>query len=245
MIWFLKFGTSKLLHINEITKRIGNFFRLPIQLSWGIAYPELALVDKNAEIRNELSQKNSARFFYIHSDNMSLSEEKKLLLRNHYIECVELFHLFSGDSHKERITKFLENLLSTSVYYPKIKKAWDDINKYISSIQFSEGNWDVTKICNDIEFISWSSDINRIPIQSGYDYYNRDNVLHMLHGRFRGKWNTATKYELKLAFSALREELLLLGHYFEEEYKQLVEICDDSLLPNLKYLAHKEQALTN
>lgn len=215
----------------------------PNFLSWMSWVKEV--VDKNAEIRNELSQKNSARFFYIHSDNMSLSEEKKLLLRNHYIECVELFHLFSGDSHKERITKFLENLLSTSVYYPKIKKAWDDINKYISSIQFSEGNWDVTKICNDIEFISWSSDINRIPIQSGYDYYNRDNVLHMLHGRFRGKWNTATKYELKLAFSALREELLLLGHYFEEEYKQLVEICDDSLLPNLKYLAHKEQALTN
>ena len=33
----------KLLNINDITKRIGNFFKLPIQLSWGIAYPELAL----------------------------------------------------------------------------------------------------------------------------------------------------------------------------------------------------------
>ena len=28
----------------RITKRIGNFFKLPIQLSWGIAYPELALL---------------------------------------------------------------------------------------------------------------------------------------------------------------------------------------------------------
>ncbi len=32
MICILKFGTSKLLNINDITKRIGNFFKLPIQL---------------------------------------------------------------------------------------------------------------------------------------------------------------------------------------------------------------------
>ncbi|MGM9821480.1 MAG: hypothetical protein ACI30D_02645 [Muribaculaceae bacterium] len=42
MIQYLLFGTSKLLNISDITKRIGNFFKLPIQLSWGIAYPELA-----------------------------------------------------------------------------------------------------------------------------------------------------------------------------------------------------------
>ena len=32
MICILKFVTSKLLNINDITKRIGNFFKLPIQL---------------------------------------------------------------------------------------------------------------------------------------------------------------------------------------------------------------------
>jgi len=44
MIQYLLFGTSKLLNISDTTKRIGNFFKLPIQLSWGIAYPELALL---------------------------------------------------------------------------------------------------------------------------------------------------------------------------------------------------------
>ena len=44
MIQYLLFGTSKLLNISDITKRIGNFFKLPIQLSWGIAYPELASI---------------------------------------------------------------------------------------------------------------------------------------------------------------------------------------------------------
>jgi len=32
MIGILLFGTSKLLNIIDITKRIGNFFKLPIQL---------------------------------------------------------------------------------------------------------------------------------------------------------------------------------------------------------------------
>ncbi len=44
MIQYLLFGTSKLLNISDITKRIGNFFKLPIQLFWGIYYPELALI---------------------------------------------------------------------------------------------------------------------------------------------------------------------------------------------------------
>ena len=42
MIQYLLFDTSKLLNISEITKRIGNFFKLPIQLFYSISYPELA-----------------------------------------------------------------------------------------------------------------------------------------------------------------------------------------------------------
>lgn len=42
-------NTPKLLNISRITKRIGNFFKLPIQLYWGISYPELAfLVEADA-----------------------------------------------------------------------------------------------------------------------------------------------------------------------------------------------------
>ncbi len=40
------FGTSKLLNINDATKRIGNFFKLPIQLFHGVPYPELAFLVK-------------------------------------------------------------------------------------------------------------------------------------------------------------------------------------------------------
>ena len=39
MICILKFITSKLLNINDITKRIGNFSKLPIQLFQGFLIP--------------------------------------------------------------------------------------------------------------------------------------------------------------------------------------------------------------
>ena len=35
--------SSKLLNISDITKRIDSFFKLPIQLFYGVPYPELAL----------------------------------------------------------------------------------------------------------------------------------------------------------------------------------------------------------
>ncbi len=48
MIQYLLFDTSKLLNISDITKRIGNFFKLPIQLFYGVPYPELALIGQES-----------------------------------------------------------------------------------------------------------------------------------------------------------------------------------------------------
>lgn len=45
MIQYLLFRTSKLLNINDITKRIGGFFKLPIQLFQNLSYPELAFLN--------------------------------------------------------------------------------------------------------------------------------------------------------------------------------------------------------
>jgi hypothetical protein len=45
MIQHLLFVTSKLLNISDITKKIGSFFKLPIQLFYGVPYPELAFAD--------------------------------------------------------------------------------------------------------------------------------------------------------------------------------------------------------
>ncbi len=44
MIQYLLLNTSKLLNTSDITKRIGSFFKLPIQLFYGVPYPELAYI---------------------------------------------------------------------------------------------------------------------------------------------------------------------------------------------------------
>lgn len=216
----------------------------PNFLSWMSWVKEV--IDKNPEIRAELSQKDSARFFYIHSGDNPLSKEKRLLLKNHYIEYVELSKIFNGNSHKEKIAQFLDYLSPKTSHFQKIKKSWNNINKHLSPIQYSKNIWDVSPIYEDIDFIYNSHDINRIPVQNSLDNLNRDHILRVLHQKFNTKWNLASEQELKLAFSALRDELLLPSHYFEEdEYKKLLQKSQNPLFDDLAYLLQKERILRN
>ncbi|WP_285827147.1 SIR2 family protein [Bacteroides acidifaciens] len=215
----------------------------PNFLSWMSWVKEV--IDKNPEIKTELSQKNSARFFYIHSGGNPLSKDKRLLLKNHYIEYVELSKMFNGNSHKERIAQFLDYLSPKTTHLRKIKKSWNNINKLLS-LQYSNAKWDVSSFYGDIEFIYNSHNINRIPIQNSLDNLNRDHILRVLHRKFNPKWGLASEQELKLAFSALRDELLLPSHYFEvEEYKNLLQKSQNPLFDDLAYLLQKEYALCN
>lgn len=216
----------------------------PNFLSWMSWVKEV--IDKNPEIRAELSQKDSARFFYIHSGDNPLSEDKRLLLKNHYIEYVELSKIFNGNSHKERIAQFLDYLSPKTSYFRKIKESWNNINKLLSPIQYSKEKWNISSLSEDIEFIYNSHNINRIPIQTSLDNLNRDHILRVLHKKFNTKWDLASEQELKLAFSALRDELLLLSHYFEEdEYKNLLQKSQNPLFDDLADLLQKEYALCN
>lgn len=216
----------------------------PNFLSWMSWVKEV--IDKNPEIRAELSQRDSARFFYIHSEDNPLPKDKRLLLKNHYIEYVELSKIFNGNSHKERIAQFLDYLSPKTSYFQKIKETWNNINKHLSPIQYSKGNWDVSPIYEDIDFIFNSHDINRIPVQNSLDNLNRDHILRVFHRKFNTKWDLASEQELKLAFSALRDELLLPSHYFEEdEYKKLLEKSQNPLFNDLAYLFQKERTLRN
>lgn len=216
----------------------------PNFLSWMSWVKEV--IDKNPEIRAELSQKDSARFFYIHSGDNPLSKDKRLLLKNHYIEYVELSKIFNGNSHKERIAQFLDYLSPKTSYFRKIKESWNNINKLLSHIQYSKEKWNISSLSEDIEFIYNSHNINRIPIQTSLDNLNRDHILRVLHQKFNTKWDLASEQELKLAFSALRDELLLLTHYFEEdEYKNLLQKSQNPLFDDLADLLQKEHALCN
>jgi len=76
MISYLLFGSSKLLNISDITKRIGNFFKLLILLFYTITYPELALL-LYAETKGRRPCKNRDGGFHIHSFHFEVVTQKR------------------------------------------------------------------------------------------------------------------------------------------------------------------------
>lgn len=81
----------------------------PNFLSW-ISWVKNVL-EQSPELVDELQQPDNVRFFYIHVDTQELSAEKKLLLRNHYIQYVNLREMYPEvTSYKGLISAFLSDI---------------------------------------------------------------------------------------------------------------------------------------
>ena len=199
------------------------------------------VVDKNPEIKRELRQKESARFFYIHSGTTPLTPDKKLLLRNHYIEFVDLSSVYpTQKEHKEQIMEFLTEITPSTNLFPRIKRAWNNINKALS--YDSKEKKELCEMADDINYIYSVQNINRIPTQYSLDHFNREHTLIKLF-----KYKTIdSELEMKIVYSALNEEKLLLSHYFK--WKEITDLlnrdCGD-LQNKLIQLHCKELVLEN
>lgn len=201
------------------------------------------VVDKNPEIKRELRQKESARFFYIHSGKEALTADKKLLLRNHYIEFVDLSSIYpSKKGHKEKIMEFLTDITPTANQFPRIKEAWNNINKSLLLFDNNKKKRGIDELTDDIDYIYNVQNVNRVPTQYSLDHFNREHVLSKLHrDRMAG-----SEAEIKLIYSALNEEKLLLSHYFEEEeITILLGKCNGELQKRLTQLHCKGLVLEN
>ena len=199
------------------------------------------VVDKNPEIKRELRQKESARFFYIHSGTTPLTPDKKLLLRNHYIEFVDLSSVYpTQKEHKEQIMEFLTEITPSTNLFPRIKRVWNNINKALS--YDSKEKKELCEMADDINYIYSVQNINRIPTQYSLDHFNREHTLIKL---FKHKTITP-EIEIKVVYSALNEEKLLLSNYFEEkEINDLLNIYSGDLQNKLRQLHYKELVLEN
>lgn len=205
------------------------------------------VVDTSDEIKRELSQTESARFYYIHVGDTPLTSEKKLLLKNHYIELISLYDLYPTIAEpKAQIIAFLKDISSTSTQFPQIKGTWKHINEYVSKLENSRLEWDLSPIVEEINYIYDSQKINRIPIQENLDHYNREHVLRVMYHKFKNDLGNITGDETKLVYSALNEEMLLLSHYFDElQIHTLLQNQSGDILEKLVSLYNKEQVLSN
>ena len=200
------------------------------------------VVDKNPEIKRELRQKESARFFYIHSGTEALSTDKKLLLRNHYIEFIDLSSIYpSKKGHKEQIIEFLTDITTTTYQFSRIKRAWNNINRALLSFDNKEKK-NIDELTEEIDYIYNVQNVNHVPTQFSLDHFNREYTLFKLHK----DRVTDSEVEMRLIYSALNEEKLLLSHYFKkEEIATLLGKCNSELQRRLTHLHCKGLVLEN
>ena len=200
------------------------------------------VVDKNPEIKRELRQKESARFFYIHSGTEALSTDKKLLLRNHYIEFIDLSSIYpSKKGHKEQIIEFLTDITPTTNQFSRIKRAWNNINRALLSFDNKEKK-NIDELTEEIDYIYNVQNVNHVPTQFSLDHFNREYTLFKLHK----DRVTDSEVEMRLIYSALNEEKLLLSHYFKkEEIATLLGKCNSELQRRLTHLHCKGLVLEN
>lgn len=217
----------------------------PNFLSWISWVKEV--IDKNEDIKRELSNKSSARFFYIHSGETPLSADKKLLLRNHYIECVELRQIFEkNNNHKSQITEFLKCLSQQSSHHLQVKKAWNKLNEALGKNPFLKKELDLSAFYEEIDTIYHSQEINRIPLQNSIENYYRDHILCILHNKLKNNWEKVSEKEITLIYSALREELLLPSHFFDStEFDMILNMFTGNIHKNLLSLKVKEDIFKN
>ena len=154
----------------------------PNFLSW-ISWVKNVL-EQSPELVDELQQPDNVRFFYIHVDTQELSAEKKLLLRNHYIQYVNLREMYPEvTSYKGLISAFLSDIEPEGWIFEKLREAWFRIYEHLYRVSYRKGelNWD--SIEKDIEFVYQNVWKERIAQQTGLEYYYRNSIADAI-GRF-------------------------------------------------------------
>lgn len=139
--------------------------------------------------------------YYVNSEDDHLPKDKELLLRNHYIQIVNLADIFpEAVGHRERMCTFFENLRSDKDLYTQYNSSWRNIK--IGGDDAKQ----TRSISEDIEKVYLLSDYNLVPEQSTLEHYRRRNILSSREKIFRSDMDRTIC--AKLFYSAIRGELL-------------------------------------
>ncbi len=154
------------------------------------------ILDKNSD-----SSSGSRAIYYINSDKRPLPADKRLLLKNHYIEIVNLSELFpEANSHCERMNAFFDSIRRDDDLYKRYEDCWREID-------FQRDNAGISPEMEDrIEVVYNLSDFNRIPNQFGIGHYHRTTVFSR-KGKILNS-NIDKTLCAKLLYSSIHGELM-------------------------------------
>lgn len=85
---------------------------------------------------------NTGKKYYINVDSRKLPEDKLLLLENHDILVIDLFKIYKGNSPKERLKKFFEEIELQQDNTKLYKRMWQGANLWVSPFKESHINYD-------------------------------------------------------------------------------------------------------
>lgn len=199
----------------------------------------LAWVDWVKDILDESAVKRQHRLrtiYYINASSQKLDASKELLLRNHYIEVVNLYECFPETStQQERISQFLD-------YLSRDKDSYDIYNKSWGRIDVERGNLQcIESMVNDIENVYKLSIYNKIPNQFGIAHYRRTNILSKIAQILDA--NIDSTLRAKLIYSAMVGELMPIDAVLTQKQINKLSQVDAEIVEPYRRLIVMSQVL--
>ena len=159
----------------------------------------LAWIDWVKDILDESAVREEHRLrtiYYINAGSQKLEAPKELLLRNHYIEIINLYECFpDADTPQERISRFLDYLSRDKDSYEVYNESWGRINIERGKLD------DIDSLAVDIDNVYKLAEYNKIPNQFGIAHYHRTNIFSRIADIINADINPILRS--KLIYSAI------------------------------------------
>lgn len=190
------------------------------------------VLDKGAEYTS-----GTRPIYYVNSEDNHLPEDKELLLKNHYIQIVNLADIFpKAMGHKGRMCTFFESLRTDKESYIQYDSCWRNIEFKRDDVKLTES------ISGDIEQVYQLSDYNLVPDQFGLGHYHRTNIFSLREKIFRSDMDMTTC--AKLFYSAIRAELLPVNAVLDARHIRTLTVQAPELKHRYETMAMRANSLS-
>ncbi len=156
------------------------------------------VLDKN---NGRKHKEHTNPIYFINVDDTPLTEDKLLLLQNHYIKPVNLAQEFpTAVNPRQRILDFLNAVATDKTKYENYNNAWE-------KIQIDHSDKQITNtIIPEIDCVYRLSEYNRIPAQTNYSHYRRIEIFSSVPTLIdQDQYKVETS---KLLYAAIKGELM-------------------------------------
>ena len=196
------------------------------------------VLDKNNERKRK---EHTNPIYFINVDDTPLTEDKLLLLKNHYIKPVNLAQEFpTASTPKERILHFLNAIATDKTKYENYKNAWENIQINPPEKLITDA------IIPQIDCVYNLAEYNRIPSQTDYSHHRR--IATFSKAKKLIEHDPRKVETAKLLYAAIKGELMPLSAVLDNQHlKRLLQDTkiEDQLRTKYALLALRSRILQN